>query len=241
MGTGGLRTERLACSALCAALTLFASSRASAQEAPPRPAEDVEFEPDEPSIALLARIGEVPVERMVRYGYGWYHERGLAPRYTSVCEGPCTARFEQGQYHLALAKRGRAAVEAGTIAISTPSVIRAHYEDHGTGRALGVLLGVAGTIAGAIMFAASVHSETICAPGAECYSHETVNGGLMAGGIGVVVGSVVLGSILATRHDEAILAITPLTLPAPLPSHPAPEASLVGSSSPQGASLTFRF
>jgi hypothetical protein len=191
------------------ATTLVAASAFGQQ----RTMEDVQFEPDEANVALLARTGEVPVERLVRVGHGWYREQGLTPRYASVCEGPCSARFEAGEYHFALGRVGGGVVELGPVQITGPSTLRAHYADHHAVRLLGLALDVAGTIAGAIMIAASVHPQTLCEPTSGlCYSHETVNGGVMAGGIGVVVGSVVFGSILATRHDEASLAITPTTL-----------------------------
>jgi hypothetical protein len=240
--------RRLLIPGLGASVVLFASTRAAAQEpalpvptnAAENPAEQVEFEPDDPALMLLARTGEVPVERMVRYGYGWYHERGVAPRYSPICLGACSTRFVRGEYHLALSRRGGSVVEAETVLVTGPSAIHAHYVGHGTSRALGAILGIAGTIAGAVMIAASVHSETLCYPGVGgCYSHETVNGGLMAGGIGVVVGAVVVGSILATRHDEAMLGITPLALP-PAPSS-GREAGFYGYSASEGAALTVRF
>jgi hypothetical protein len=201
-------------------------------------AEEVDFEPDDPALMLLARTGEVPVERMVRYGYGWYHERGVAPRYTPICQGACSTRFAPGEYHLALSRRGGSAVEAGTVVVTAPATIHAHYVGHGTARALGAILGVAGTIAGALMIAASVHSETVCYPqSGACFSHETVNGGLIASGIGVVVGAVVIGSILATRHDEAMLAVTPLALPPPS----SLREGFFAFPSSEGAALTVRF
>jgi hypothetical protein len=203
--------------------------------------EEVDFEPDDPALMLLARTGEVPVERMVRYGYSWYHERGVAPRYSPICQGPCSTRFAPGEYHLALSRRGGSAVEAGTVVVTAPATIHAHYVGHGTSRALGAILGVAGTIAGALMIAASVHSETVCYPqsGGACIAHESVNGGLMASGIGVVVGAVVIGSILATRHDEARLAVTPLALPPPPPS--SLREGFLSYPTSEGAALTVRF
>jgi hypothetical protein len=241
----GWRAGRLLIPGLCASVAILASSPAAAQEPPPpaatESAEDVEFEPDDPALMLLARTGEIPVERIVRYGYGWYHEHGLTPRYALICQGACSTRFVRGEYHLALSRRGGAVIEAGPLVVTGPSAIHAHYVGHGTSRALGAILGVAGTIAGAVMIAASVHSETLCSPSAAgCYSHERVNGGLMAGGIAVVVGAVVVGSILATRHDEAMLAITPLALPSPGQSG-AREGEFLGYSASEGAALTVRF
>jgi hypothetical protein len=240
MGTDASRTL---VAGLCVAAVMLAASPGHAQETPPgRAMEDVQFEPDQGDLTLLARTGEIPVERIVRGGHGWYHERGMARRYAPVCDGPCSARFEAGEYHLALAKPGGGAVETGAIRIEGPATIRAHYEDHRAARLLGAVLGVAGTIAGAIMIAASVHPETVCDPArGGCYAHETVNGGVMGAGIGVVVGSVVLGSILGTRDDSATLAISPLPLSSPAPSHVPQEEGLLAPRPSEGALFTVRF
>jgi hypothetical protein len=173
----------------------------------------VEFAPVEPTLTLLAREGDVPIERVVRLGRRWLRERAVAPRYVPICTGPCTAHLEDGEYKLALAPRGGAPVDAGTVYVAGPSVLHARYDDRRATRTLGLILGVTGTVAGALMMASSVRTETVCdTSSGMCASHENVNGALLAGGIGVVVGAVLLGSVLATRQDEATVTVTPLEL-----------------------------
>jgi hypothetical protein len=69
------------------------------------------------------------------------------------------------------------------------------------------------------MIVASFGHQMECTPGG-CSNHEKVDGPLLGGGIGLIVGSAVLGAFLAFRPDLAHVTIEPL-VPGP-PAAPPP-------------------
>jgi hypothetical protein len=209
--------------------------------APPRA--DVRFDASEPGLRVLALGGEVPVSRVVGYRYGWWVEQGYAPVYSPICSPPCSARLVPSEYRLALAKNAGGAVPASEIvSIAGPSSVHAEYVDRSGLRVAGWVVGVVGTVAGAIMIGASSRGrELVCDSDGNCFSRETFDGGWLAGGIVLVVGSVVTGSILISRRDEAHVTVEPLTLPSVGAAH---EAALVavGAMAPvHGAALSLHF
>lgn len=191
--------------------------------------------PDEPDVALLSRSGEMPFARVEPYGYGWYYERGVVPLYSPICEGRCATTVPPGTYDLALSKAGGRAVPVhASVVLQRPTLIRAHYVDHGGTRALGAVIGIAGTVGGVIMMIASVHPVTdYCDDYGYCYGHDEVDAPLLAGGIGVTVGSMIVGSVLALQHDRARLRLTPLAV--------APMREGGRAAAAQGAALTLSF
>jgi len=196
---------------------------------------EVRFRPDEPDVALLSRSGQAPFARMAPYGYGWYYEQGIIPLYSPICEGPCLTTVPPGTYDLALSKPGRRAVPVHrAVVLTRPTEIRAHYVDHRGMRTAGEIIGIAGTVGGIVMMVASVHSVIdSCDAYGYCYGHDEVNGPLLGAGIGVLVGSIVVGSVLALQHDHARLRLTPLALAPMREEGNAPDA--------QGAALTLSF
>ncbi len=207
---------------------------------------EVQFEPDAPGVSLLNFSGGVPFER-IGYGRGWYHHGwygrlAWAPVYSPVCNQPCMAHLAPGEYHLALAKEGGPAVPAPEpVVIGGPSTIHAYYTDRSALRATGWVVSIAGIVGGIVMIAASASSEDVCDADGNCYRHETVNAPLLAGGIGVLVVSGIVGSILAFQRDEAHITVEPLTLPAVGAMRESPLAALGAEAPPQGAALSIRF
>ena len=186
--------------------------------------EQVSFEPDEPELALMMRTGEVPYHHVQRFRRVWYYERGFAPVYSPICDGPCATQLVPGAYHLALSKDGGRAVPAGVVMLGGPSTIHASYDDHSGERLLGGIILVGGIIGGVVMIVASVDRPM----------SSGTDGPLLAGGLGVAVGSAILGTIFASRRDGAHVTVTPLSWPA----FGALKEPLVAT---RGAVLTVRF
>jgi hypothetical protein len=150
--------------------------------------------------------------------------------------------MQPGEYRLALSKDGGRAVPSLSPAIvQGPSVIHGAYVDRSGARAGGLVLGFGGTAAGIIMVALSAKSDDVCdSTSGYCYRKTTFNTPLAAGGVAVFIGSVIIGSILATQRDEAHISVTPLLGLNRLEAEPAPAvASIVPAV--QGAALTMRF
>jgi hypothetical protein len=203
----------------------------------------VRFDSNEPGLHVLALSSIVPVERVVGYRYGWWVAPGIAPMYRLVCREPCTAQLVPGQYQLALARGGAGAVRVREpVLIQGPSAIHATYADRSGLRVAGWVIGIVGSIGGAVMIGVSSRNrETICDPDGFCFERVHYDGGLLGGGIAVVVASVVAGSILLAQHDEAHVTVEPLTLPASGALREAPVAALGSAAPPQGASVALHF
>lgn len=223
----------------------------AAPGAPPRArperAEDVRFEPDQPGLRMMALRSEIPVEHIGGFRHGWWVERGYLPVYAPLCDAPCGARLEPGVYHLAVSKEGGRPVPASEPAvIRGPSTVHSEYVDNAGVRALGFTVAIVGAIGGVVMIAASATNETTCDPNSGlCASNERIDGPLLGGGIAVLVGSVIVGSILGSRHDVAHVFVEPLSLGAPTSKRESGPVALtmpVGTiPAPQGATIGMRF
>jgi hypothetical protein len=206
---------------------------------------DVQFEPSEPDLQLYSMSGEAPYEA-VRYHRGWWGGHysvgyGWAPQYSPVCDQACRTRFMPGAYRLALSKNGGRVVPVwGPTMINGPSLLRASYTDRGGLRAAGWVVGVGGLVGGIVMIAASVHEHEVCDADGFCEEHDTADGGLFFGGIGVLVASGIVGGILISQHDEAHVTVEPLRLS----SYGLMRESIAamgGEARPQGAALALHF
>jgi hypothetical protein len=204
-----------------------------------RPGEPVRYEPEDPDVALMMRSGEMPYRTVQRFRHVYYVERGFAPVYAPICEGPCNTQLAPGVYHLALSKDGGRAIPVGEVVLNGPSAIRATYEDRSGTRVLGDVIGLGGVIGGIVMIVVSVDSQTCDANGDYCQTN--VNGPLLAGGIGVLVGGAIIGGILASQRDTAAISVTPLTAPSVGSTKETPMAAIGAGPPPQGAALTVRF
>jgi hypothetical protein len=217
--------------------------------APPpaaQPREAVRFEPAEPGLTVLSLRGEAPVTEVVGLRRPWWYERayvhGYEPVYAPICNQPCSSHLIPGEYHLAISKDGGRIVPAPEPAvINGPSTVRTEYIDRSGMRAAGWVISIAGTIGGIVMIVASAKDDEVCDSDGNCYSRETVNGPLLAGGIGVLLVSGIVGSILAFERDEAHITVQPLTLPSVGRNREAPIVALGAAPPPQGAALQITF
>ncbi len=206
---------------------------------------EVRFEPDEPDIQLLSMSGGVPVERFHAYRgwWGWHgrYSYGYAPMYAPVCDGACATRFEPGAYQLALSKGGGRPIPVyGETVITGPARLRADYTDKSGVRVAGWVIGIGGLVGGIVMIAASAHDRTECDADGFCHDHETADGGLLLGGIGVIVATSIVGGIMAAQRDRAHLTLEPLRLSSYGQAREM-DAALGAYANPQGASLALHF
>lgn len=195
---------------------------------------------------MMALRTEIPVERIGAFRHGFYYERGYVPVYAPVCDAPCGAKLEPGVYHLAVSKDGGRPVPASEPAvIRGPSTVHSEYVDNAGLRSLGFTLAVVGSIGGIVMIAAAATEHSGCDSTGVCTRNETVDVPLLGGGIAVLVGSVIVGSILGSRRDIAHVFVEPLSLETPTSkreSGPVARSMPVGTiPAPQGAAIGMRF
>jgi hypothetical protein len=202
---------------------------------PPRPPpNEVRFEPEEPDVTLLRLSETGAVERTFSYdSERWY------ALYSPVCQGPCSTRLEPGEYHLALAKGGRVVPVRGAVDLRGPATLRGAYIDRSVLRATGLIIGVAGTVGGFIMVVAAAQNGAMCDVNGICVSRGTTDGPLLAGGVALLVASVVTGSILTFQHDGARITVEPLVLPGRATREGALTA--FGASQPEGGAVALHF
>ncbi len=215
---------------------------------PEQSSADVHFDPDDPNVRLMTLSGVMPVQRVAFVRRGWWRPRsyfygvGAEPVYASLCEGPCDLRLMRGPYNLALSKADGSLIPVeGPQVIAGPSTLHAHYADRSGLRTAGALVGIVGTIGGIVMMFESVHDKETCDAFGYCQTQTDVSGALLAGGIGVFIGSAVVGSILVFQRDEAQITITPLRLPNVVRTGEKMSNSGVGNSPLQGAGMTISF
>jgi len=204
---------------------------------PPLGPQEVRFQPDDDQLGFLVVTGATPATGYGYFRHGWWIRRHvLLPSYSRVCTGPCSARFLPGEYDVALEKEGRVVPASERVVITRPSVLHAHYTDYSGLRVAGVVLGIGGVIAGTVMMFSSVDRGLVCS-GTYCYYEDTVDGPLLAAGIGVFAASAIAGSIMAWQKDEAHFTISPLRLSSLTPR----EGLSFARSLPEGAAFTARF
>ncbi len=209
---------------------------------------EASFQPDEPDLQLLSLSGEMPYQEVAVARRGWWRPRGyfvgygMAPVYAPLCDGPCHLRLMRGQYHWALAKEGGPIIPAeGGGLIAGPSTLHAQYVNRSGIRTAGAVIGIVGTIGGIVMMFESVHDKDVCDDFGYCYRHEDVNGALLAGGIGVFIGSAIASSIMLFQRDEARISVTPLQLRTVGRARDSGFVATSARANPQGAALTVSF
>ena len=203
------------------------ATAAPAAEAAPTQLDSVLFEPEGSELTLMIQSGEMPYRNIQRFRHTWYYERGVVALYTPICDGPCATQLVEGAYHLALSKKGGKPVPAGVVVVDGPSALRASYEDHGGARMVGGIIFLGGVVGGGVMIVAA-------------FTHGPTDDPLLAGGVGVFVGSAILGTILASQRDAAHIRVTPLSLPV-VGQRDLHAATFGRAPAPQGAAVMVTF
>jgi len=162
--------------------------------------------------------------------------------YSPVCDGPCAVPISPGHYQLALSQDGGSLVPVhSSILIDGPAEIRGKYIDRSGTRTAGAIVGIGGMLTGVVMLAAAERNNEVCDGYGHCYSRDTINGTLAAGGVGVILGSLIVGAVLISQHDEAIISVRPLTLGNIGSARPVTSVLPVLTRPPQGGSLSISF
>jgi hypothetical protein len=144
-------------------------------------------------------------------GYGWGY--GMAPyygemvtrAYQPICSAPCDATLLSGSHRFALSlNEGRPVNVPQPIDLSVDSVVEGRYVDKSRMRKAGWATFVAGAITGmALMFASiDYHSDPY-------YGDQIRYRPMMFTGVGLFVGSIIAGSVLAAQDDEAQVTVYP--------------------------------
>ena len=160
----------------------------------------IRFAPSEPGIALLARNGETLVFGLQRFRRSWWTTAHVAGLYAPICADACVTRVPRGEYRLALSKDEGPAVPVGPVAIEQSSTLRADYIDRSGLRTAGAVVGIGGIVGGIALVVASLSTG---------HGDDHLNGPLFGGGVGLIVSSAIIGSILGLQRDEAHVTITP--------------------------------
>ncbi len=185
---------------------------AAAQPIPPPPPEApvvVRYEPDDPGVRLLSLQGGAPVDRAVWIGGGIWFQRGYAPAYVRLCDGPCAVQMSPGAYRFALARSDRVLDVPEVLVIQGPAVLRADYQDRAGLRAAGGLVSAVGVLGGVGMLVGASLTDTDCGF-RYCTWSRHFDVPLFASGAGVLVAGLVVGGILLSQRDVARIFLEPV-------------------------------
>lgn len=167
--------------------------------------------------------------------------------FDNLCTSPCDVRLPRGNYRFSITHDGKTISTAREVSVAPGDTVHGKYESfHGT-RVAGVVIMAAGGGAGLIYSLSYQRSAThVCSSGSSfesCTSSDDDTSNMqqhLLVGLGVSLSSILIGGILALKHDEASVQVTPgLTLPRGGASvSDRPSASLLGA---QGLTLSARF
>ncbi len=171
----------------------------------------IDYAPATSGLRLYQESGSAPFLHFEGGPRFWWVERGYAPTFGLLCQGPCTTTMAPGMYRLALGKEAAAPVPVRElISIERPSRLHASYIDRTGERTAGLLVGVGGGVIGALMSIVAVRTADVCNIHGFCHPHTVFDEPLMVTGIGVAVGAIIGGGLLASQRDEAHLSVEPL-------------------------------
>ena len=147
------------------------------------------------------------------WGWGGYGFGGMAPyygemvtqAYQPICAAPCDATLLSGRHRFALSLNdGRPVNVPKALDLSVDSVVEGRYVDKSRMRKAGWATFVAGAVTGmALMFASiNYHADPF-------YGDQIRYRPMMFTGVGLFVGSIITGSVLASQNDEAQVIVYP--------------------------------
>ena len=141
----------------------------------------------------------------VGYGVAPYYGEVVTRAYQPICEAPCDATLLSGRHRLALSLDGAKPIDiAQPVELNADSIVEGRYVSKKRIRKAGWATFVAGSIAGmALMFASiDYRSDPL-------YGDQIRNRPMFYTGVGMFLGSIVTGAVLASRDDEASVAVYP--------------------------------
>jgi len=151
-------------------------------------------------------------------GYGWggygigygaapYYGEIVTRAYQPICEAPCDATLLSGRHRLALSLGGSRPVEVRQpIDLSTDAIVEGRYVDKSRMRKAGWAVFAAGAVTGmALMFASVDYRYDPL-----YYGEQLRYPAMFYTGVGLFVSSIITGSVLASRDDEAHVNVYPV-------------------------------
>jgi len=141
----------------------------------------------------------------VGYGAAPYYGEMVTKAYQPICEAPCDATLLSGRHRMALSLDGGKPVNVALpVDLTEDSTVEGRYLDKRRIRKAGWATFLAGSIAGMALMFASIN-----------YRHDPLVGDqiryrpMFYTGVGLFVGSIVTGSVLASQDDEAHIEVHP--------------------------------
>jgi hypothetical protein len=148
-------------------------------------------------------------------GYGWggygfgaapYYGEVVTRAYEPICEAPCDATLLSGRHRLALSLGGARPVEIPQpIDLTADAVVEGRYVDKRKLRKAGWAVFAAGAITGMALMFASVNYRYDPANSSQSLRYPP----MFYTGVGLFLGSIIAGSVLAAQDDEAYANISP--------------------------------
>jgi len=142
----------------------------------------------------------------VGYGVAPYYGEIVSKAYQPICETPCNATLLSGRHRMALSLEGGQPVNVPQpIDLSIDSIVEGRYVDKSRMRKAGWATFVAGSITGMALMFASVN-----------YRYDPFFGdqirypAMFYTGVGLFVGSIITGAVLASQNDEAHVNVYPV-------------------------------
>ena len=141
----------------------------------------------------------------VGYGAAPYYGEVVTRAYQPICETPCEATLLSGRHRLALSLQGKKPIEIGRpVDLTADAIVEGRYVDKSRIRKAGWAVFAAGAITGMALMFASVN-----------YRYDPVFGQqiryppMFYTGVGLFIGSIITGAVLASQEDEAQVNVYP--------------------------------
>jgi hypothetical protein len=142
----------------------------------------------------------------IGYGVAPYYGEMVTKAYQPICETPCDATLLSGRHRMALSLDGGKPINVPQpIDLTEDSIIEGRYIDKRRLRKAGWATFVAGSIAGMALMFASID-----------YRYDPLIGDqirhrpMFYTGVGLFVGSIITGAVLASQDDEAHVDVHPV-------------------------------
>lgn len=142
----------------------------------------------------------------VGYGAAPYYGEVVTRAYQPICEVPCDATLLSGRHRLALSLAGNKPIEINQpVDLTADSIVEGRYVDRSRIRKAGWAVFAAGAITGMALMFASVNYRYD-----PLYGQQIRYTGMFYTGIGLFISSIITGSVLASRDDEAYVDVYPV-------------------------------
>jgi hypothetical protein len=144
----------------------------------------------------------------VGYGAAPYYGEVVTRAYQPICEAPCDATLLSGRHRLALSLHGNRPIEINQpVDLTADSVVEGRYVDKSRMRKAGWAVFAAGSITGMALMFASVNYRY----DPVYYGQQIRYSGMFYTGVGLFIGSIITGAVLASQDDEAYANVYPTT------------------------------